>query len=182
MTKSIYLVKSMYSLVKDAMNKIVTIGAYGFNRESFFQNLVDAKIDTFCDIRRRRGVRGPEYAFANSQYLQKKLQELGIHYVYIQDLAPSQAMREKQKQEDEKFHIAKRSRKVLGQTFVSEYIDNCLSRFEPSIFLEKVGPNAQVVCLFCVERVPEACHRSLVSSWLTQTFHLPVEHIVPPIV
>lgn len=164
------------------MNKIVTIGVYGFNKESFFQKLVETKIDTFCDIRRRRGVRGSEYAFANSQYLQKKLKELGIHYVYLQDLAPSQAVREKQKQEDEKLHIAKRHRKVLGQAFISEYKNECLSQHNPSTFLEQIGPDAQIVCLFCVEQDPEACHRSLVSNWLVQAFRFPVEHILPSIV
>lgn len=161
------------------MNKIVTIGVYGFTRESFFQKLLDAKIDTFCDIRRRRGVRGSAYAFSNSQYLQKKLHELGIQYVYLKDLAPDQVVREKQKQEDKKLHIAKRERKTLGEAFISEYTSKCLSHFEPSIFLEKIGSDAQVICLFCVERDPEACHRSLVSNWLIQTFQIPVEHIVP---
>lgn len=164
------------------MNKIVTIGVYGFNQENFFQNLIDAKVDTFCDIRRRRGVRGSDYAFANSQYLQRKLQELGIRYVYIKDLAPSQAIREKQKQEDQRFHSAKRQRKALGQVFISGYTDECLSRLEPSMFLEKIGLDAQIICLFCVERDPEACHRSLLSNWLIRAFHLPVEHILPSVV
>lgn len=168
--------------MNNVMNKIVTIGVYGFKEENFFQRLVDAKIDTFCDIRRRRGVRGSEYAFANSQYLQKKLQRLGIRYIYFKDLAPSQAVRDQQKREDERLHIVKRERRALGQVFVSQYINECLSRFEPAMFLEQIGSNAQIICLFCVEKNPEACHRSLVSGWLIQTFHLPVEHIIPSVV
>jgi hypothetical protein len=27
---------------------IVTIGVYGFDEQSFFQTLLDAKVDTFC--------------------------------------------------------------------------------------------------------------------------------------
>src|SRR5258708_39820746 len=103
------------------MNKIVTIGVYGFDQDSFFKALLDAKVDTFCDIRLRRGMRGAEYAFVNSERLQKRLRELGIRYVHVKDLAPIQAIREKQKQEDERLGIAKRSRKALGQTFIREY-------------------------------------------------------------
>ena len=110
--------------------KIVTIGVYGFDKDSFFQALIDANIDTFCDIRLRRGMRGSEYAFANSKALQQKLSELGIKYVYAKDLAPSQTIREKQKQEDEKLGVAKRSRKGLGQTFILGYEQQCLSSFD----------------------------------------------------
>lgn len=60
------------------MNKIYTIGVYGFNEEEFFNNIVSANIDTFVDIRKRRGVRGSKYSFANSKRLQAKLKELGV--------------------------------------------------------------------------------------------------------
>ena len=43
--------------------KIVTIGVYGFDETGFFRALQDAEVDTFCDIRDRRGVRGATYAF-----------------------------------------------------------------------------------------------------------------------
>ena len=58
--------------------KLITIGVYGFDEESFFQALLAAGVDVFCDIRQRRGVRGATYAFANSQRLQRRLAELGI--------------------------------------------------------------------------------------------------------
>ncbi len=60
---------------KETKPKIVTIGVYGFDRESFFQALLDAKVDTFCDIRLNRGLRGSTYAFVNSKSLQRRLQE-----------------------------------------------------------------------------------------------------------
>ena len=90
------------------MNKFITIGVYGFDKDSFFKAILDAKIDTFCDIRLRRGMRGSEYAFVNSESLQKQLRELGIRYIHVKNLAPSQAIREKQKHEDEMLGIAKR--------------------------------------------------------------------------
>ena len=54
---------------------IYTIGVYGLSEKEFFQKIIDNNIDTFCDIRLRRAVRGAQYAFANSQRLQKKLTE-----------------------------------------------------------------------------------------------------------
>ncbi len=59
---------------------IVTIGVYGRSEADFFDTLQQAHVDLFCDIRARRGVRGSEYTFANSQRLQARLAELGIAY------------------------------------------------------------------------------------------------------
>ena len=61
--------------------KIVTIGVYGFDEAGFFEALRKAEVDTFCDIRSRRGVRGATYAFANSMRLQARLASLGIRYI-----------------------------------------------------------------------------------------------------
>ena len=47
------------------LERVVTIGAYGFSADRFFAALREAGVDTFLDIRQRRGVRGAEYAFAN---------------------------------------------------------------------------------------------------------------------
>ena len=77
--------------------KIYTIGVYNSTEQQFFSKLIDNNIDTFCDIRQRRGVRGSEYAFVNSNYLQTKLKELDIKYAHILDLAPTSEIREKQK-------------------------------------------------------------------------------------
>lgn len=159
--------------------KIVTIGAYGFDKDSFFQALQAAEVDIFCDIRRRRGMRGPAYAFANSENLQRRLGELGIGYVYIKELAPSEEVREKQNREDKHLHIAKRKRTTLGQEFIQAYEQECLSQYDTQQFLEKVGEAAQVVALFCVEREPQACHRSLAAKHLACELGLSIEHITP---
>ncbi len=159
--------------------EIVTIGVYGFDKDRFFQALIDAHVDTLCDIRRRRGMRGSEYAFANSMALQKKLRELGIRYMNVKDLAPGKTIRDKQKQEDKKFGIAKRSRKELGQTFVQEYEQQCLVFFDTHKFVDTLGSEARVVGLCCVEREPEACHRSLVAKKLADELKLQVRNITP---
>ena len=51
------------------MVNIFTIGVYGLTEDDFFQKLISSSIDTFCDIRRRRGVRGAKYAYVNSKKL-----------------------------------------------------------------------------------------------------------------
>ena len=57
-----------------------TIGVYNSTEQEFFNKLTSNEIDTFCDIRQRRGVRGAKYAFVNSNRLQNKLKELNIRY------------------------------------------------------------------------------------------------------
>src|ERR1043165_9303587 len=138
--------------------KFLTIGAYGFTEEAFFAALRDTGVDTFCDIRLRRGMRGSLYAFANSTRLQERLGEMGIRYLYFKELAPSKEIRERQTQEDKRTHTAKRKRTVLGELFVQAYKQETLADFDAGAFLEKLGPEAHVVCLFCVEGAPEACH------------------------
>src|SRR5690348_16847493 len=97
--------------------KIVTLGVYGFDETSFFQTLQDAHVDTFCDIRGHRGMRGRAYTFANNVRLKRKLAEMNIHYVHLKKLAPSRAMRLLQTQEDKKLHINKRKRTTLSKIF-----------------------------------------------------------------
>ena len=157
--------------------KLVTIGVYGFDREHFFQALVDAHIDVFCDLRARRGMRGSKYAFTNSRSLQQTLREMGIRYVHIKTLAPGRILREMQRQQDKELRVAKRARKVLGESFIQAYEQECLSPFDEQEFIAQLGSDAQVVGLFCVEREPEACHRSLVAGRLAARLGLAVEHI-----
>lgn len=159
--------------------KIITIGVYGFDESSFFEALRKAEVDTFCDIRSRRGVRGATYAFANSMRLQARLAELGIRYIHRKDLGPTKTVREKQAAADKATKIAKRKRTALGEAFIEAYHTECLAAFEPQNLLDELASDARVVALFCVEKVPEACHRSLVADKLAKTLNLEVEDILP---
>ncbi|MBK6496895.1 MAG: hypothetical protein IPG00_01480 [Saprospiraceae bacterium] len=49
-----------------------TIGVYNSTEQVYFDKLTENRIDTFCDIRQRRGVRGANYAFVNRNRLQEK--------------------------------------------------------------------------------------------------------------
>lgn len=159
--------------------EIVTIGVYGFTEEDFFNALTKAKIDTFCDIRQRRGMRGAQYAFANSQRLQERLKSLGIRYHHFQNLAPSQTVRQQQKSADKETETTKRARMVLSPSFVRAYTEECLNNFDTSAFLEEIDSDTKVIALFCVEREPTACHRSLLAEKLARDFGIQVKHITP---
>src|SRR5438094_855799 len=67
--------------------RIVTIGLYGFDEDDFFDSLVAARVNVFCDLRQRRGVRGKLYRYANSSRLQQRLHALGIAYYHCKQLA-----------------------------------------------------------------------------------------------
>jgi len=144
-----------------------TIGVYNSTEEEYFKKLKDNNIDTFCDIRQRRGVRGAKYCFVNSNRLQAKLNELDIKYGHVIDLAPTSEIREFQKEADAQQGELKRDRNKLGKVFTISYKDRILKNFDFDSFIEKLDEvGASKVVLFCVEEKPEACHRSIVSDKL----------------
>jgi uncharacterized protein (DUF488 family) len=155
-----------------------TIGVYNSTEDEFFQKLIDNKIDTFCDIRQRRAVRGSKYAFVNSNRLQNKLAELDIKYGHILKLAPSVEIRELQKQADLQKGELKRERQSLGEVFSTEYKKQILENFDFDVFIENLDNfGASRIVLFCVEERPEACHRSIVSIKLQDNYNYRVTHI-----
>jgi uncharacterized protein (DUF488 family) len=147
-----------------ALPRIVTLGVYGRSEAEFFATLQNAQVDLFCDIRRRRGVRGSEYAFANSQRLQARLAELGIAYQHIIELAPSNEVRQAQYDVDKAAKVAKRKRAGLDPAFIEAYQQTVLNDFSPQAFLATLPDDVKTVAFFCVEAAPEACHRSLVAQ------------------
>jgi uncharacterized protein (DUF488 family) len=158
---------------------VVTIGVYGFSESAFFDALREARVEAFCDIRARRGVRGSAYAFANSARLQQRLQVLGIPYIHLPSLAPSSATRALQSKEDAIRGDRKRTRAGLAAAYVRAYEDECLSCFDSAQFVRNLGPGVRAVALFCVEGEPAACHRSLVAQRLARDLGVPVRHLRP---
>jgi uncharacterized protein (DUF488 family) len=158
---------------------LVTIGVYGFTDAAFFEALQKAGVDTFCDIRWRRGVRGSAYSFANRKRLEQRLAKLGIRYLYFQELAPPPALRQRQTEADKAAGTTKRKRTALGEVFIAAYRAEQLSKFDSRQFLRQLGANARTVALFCVEGEPAACHRSLLAERLRQDLGIPVTHLTP---
>lgn len=162
----------MYNMV------LFTIGVYESTEESFFKTLIDNKIDTFCDIRQRRGVRGSKYSYVNSIYLQNKLAELGIKYRYIKDLAPTNEIRQMQKEADKDNHIDKKSRTELGMVFKLEYTKQILNNYDIDSLISDLQINgAQNVVFFCVEKSASACHRSIVTARIANKYGYKLNHL-----
>lgn len=155
-----------------------TIGVYNSTANAFFRKLIDNQIDTFCDVRQRRGVRGSKYAFVNSNRLQQELSQLGIKYGYVPELAPTTEIRELQKEIDLQKGELKKERQELGKVFVIEYKNRILRNFNFEKFfdqLESIG--AKRVVFFCVEEYPEACHRSIITDALANNFGYTITHL-----
>lgn len=161
------------------MTKIVTIGAYGFTEETFFGALQAAGVQVFCDIRWRRGVRGAEYVFVNHKRLVARLEALRIGYLYRRDLAPTPDIRQRQKHVDKIGKVAKRKRGSLSSDFITVYQNEILKSFDPQDFFDELPEGTRVIALFCVEREPAACHRSLVADQLREIDGVVVEHLLP---
>ena len=96
------------------MPELATIGVYGFDREGFLAALRTAAVHSLLDVRQRRGVRGPQYAWANSRRLQAALSEAGIAYEHHRELAPTTELRQLQYREDDRLGVGKRSRSELA--------------------------------------------------------------------
>jgi uncharacterized protein (DUF488 family) len=159
------------------MASIATIGVYGFDRDSFLEALSDAGVDLLLDVRQRRGVRGSEYAWANARRLQTALGETGIGYTHLKELAPTTELRQLQYREDARLGEGKRSRSVLAPEYARRYEEEILDPVELEPVVRWIG--ASSAALLCVERDPEACHRSLIAARLQRDWGFGVEHLRP---
>jgi len=159
--------------------KFVTIGVYGFTEAGFFAALQRAGVDTFCDLRYRRGVRGAKYAFVNRTRLMNRLADRGLRYLHFRELAASPALRRRQAEADKREGTAKRKRTALSEHFIAGYRQEVLAGFDSRRFVERLGATARIVALFCVEREPGACHRSLLATRLRQDLGAEIAHLLP---
>lgn len=124
------------------------------------------------DVRQRRGVRGSEYAWANAAQLEAALEQAGIGYEHRKELAPTTELRELQYREDARAGVGKRARDRLAREYVRRYTSEILDQVE-------LVPPAPASALLCVERDPEACHRSLIADRLSAEHGLTVSHLRP---
>ena len=159
------------------MRTIATIGVYGFQAGSFLAALAEAEIELLLDVRQRRGVRGSEYAWANAGRLQNAMAEAGVGYSHIKELAPTTAMREAQYREDERRGEGKRSRTELSDEYVALYTEQVLGAVDLEPVVRWIGPSR--AALLCVERDPEACHRSLIAARLERDWGFRVVDLRP---
>ena len=157
---------------------LATIGVYGFSPDSFLHTLRNADVRLLLDVRQRRGVRGPQYAWANSLRLQSALADAGIAYSHHRELAPTTELRQLQYREDDRLGVGKRSREVLAAEYRERYIAEILDRADLDALVASL-PSGHCAALLCVERDPEACHRSLIAERLAEAYALQVSHLRP---
>jgi uncharacterized protein (DUF488 family) len=157
---------------------VTTVGVYGFTLAEFLDTLHEADVQLLLDVRQRRGVRGAEYAWANSKRLQAALTDAGIDYRHHADLAPTTELRQLQYAEDERLGVGKRSRAELAPVYRRRYTAQILDRADLRALVAEL-PDDGAGALFCVERDPEACHRSLIADRIASEYGVPVTHLRP---
>jgi uncharacterized protein (DUF488 family) len=161
------------------VRRLVTIGVYGWSAETFLDALRAADVALLIDVRQRRGVRGSEYAWANSARLQAALAEAGLEYRHRRELAPTTELRRLQYGEDARLGVGKRSRVELAPEYRQRYTREILDRADLEPVVAEL-PAAAASALLCVERDPEACHRSLVAARMALSYGVRVTHLLPP--
>ena len=122
--------------------RLATIGVYGFALEEFLAALRSADVRLLLDVRQRRGVRGPEYAWANSKRLQAALAGAGIAYEHRPELAPTTELRRLQYAEDDRQGVGKRSRAELAPAYRERYIAEILDRADLDAVAARCPPTA----------------------------------------
>ena len=160
------------------MLRAVTIGVYGFDAESFLERLRQADVRLLLDVRQRRGVRGPEYAWANSLRLQAALARAEVAYEHHPELAPTTELRQLQYAEDDRQGAGKRSRRELAAEYTRGYTNEILDIADLNSIVSAL-PREGIAALLCVERDPEACHRSLIARRLHEEHGVTIEHLRP---
>ena len=160
------------------MARAVTIGVYGWELNRFLDALARADVRVLIDVRQRRGVRGAEYAWANATRLQAALAGAGVEYRHRKDLAPTTELRQLQYAEDARRGVGKRSRVELADEYRTRFTREILD-FAPIEQIVSELPTDGAAALLCVERDPEACHRSIVAERLATEHGVSVDHLRP---
>jgi uncharacterized protein (DUF488 family) len=158
--------------------KFYTLGVYGTTEAEFFRKLLGNRIGVFCDIRARRAVRGADYAFANAARLETKLEKLKIAYIPVKELATPPNIQKLQRQIDAKAGVSQRQREQLSPVFAAAYTKTVLESFDFDQLIQQLKAlQARRVALFCVEKSPAACHRSLVAERLHALYGYSIVHL-----
>jgi uncharacterized protein (DUF488 family) len=138
-----------------------------------------AGVTLLIDVRQRRGVRGPRYAWANSKRLQEALAEAGVNYRHEPQLAPTPELRQSLQSEYARRGIGQRSRQELSPEYIERFQAEILDAADLDSVVATLPAEGQAV-LMCLEAEPQACHRSLVAERLADRYGLKVTHLRPP--
>jgi uncharacterized protein (DUF488 family) len=131
----------------------------------FIRTLDEGAVTRIVDIRQRRGVRGPQYPWANARRLQALLADAHIGYEHRPELAPTTELRHLQYRADDRQGVGKRSRVRLSPEYIRAYTQEILDHAPLEPLVERL-PVHGISALLCVEATAQACHRLLVAERL----------------
>ena len=152
--------------------RIATVGVYGFTADTFIAALREARVGILLDVRRRRAVRGAQYAWANARRLQDALSAQDIGYRHLAELAMPDELRKLQHRFDELAGVGQRSRVELAGEVRERYRAEVLDRVDLEALAASLPPRP-LPAFMCVEGEPAACHRSLIAErWAGEVLHL----------
>ena len=110
--------------------------------------------------------------------LQGALAAADVGYRHVRQLAPTTELRRLQYREDDRQGVGKRNRVALAPEYTQRYTREILDPFDLGALVAELPADA-VTAFLCVERDPEACHRSLVAERLRVGHGLPVTDLWP---
>jgi uncharacterized protein YeaO (DUF488 family) len=96
----------------------------------------------------------------------------------MKDLAPTTELRRLQYREDDRRGVGKRNRIALAPEYAARYTREILDPFDLGALVTEL-PDDSVTALFCVERDPQACHRSLVAERLRAEYGVAITDLRP---
>ena len=143
--------------------KIVTLGVYGFTEAGFFAALQRGGRGHVL----RHPLRGAACAGANTpsstaSACKRSSPNSASAICTVKELAPSRALRQRQYAADKaERHRQAQARRAERAFRLPGIARNACAHSTAGSLSSNWGRSARVVALFCVERAPAACHRSL---------------------
>jgi uncharacterized protein (DUF488 family) len=133
------------------MNRICTIGFTKKTLEDFITHLKEAGVQRIVDIRLNNS--SQLSGFAKSPDLGFILEQFGIDYVSVKDLAPSEALLKKYREDGD------------WNAYEANFKDLMKAR-NATKTLNELQLEKKISCFLCSEDKPEKCHRRLVAEML----------------
>jgi hypothetical protein len=106
------------------------------------------------------------------------LSDAGIAYRHVKELAPTTELRQLQYAEDARSGVGKRSRTELAPEYTARYTREILDPVGVEAIVAALPAEGRAA-LLCVERDPEACHRSLIAARVAGQHDVAVTHLRP---
>jgi len=133
------------------LNKLYTIGYQNRRIEDLIEILKRNHVEILVDVRQNAYSVRPEF---RAILLSARIRENGIAYYHLGKLGTPKWLREKVK-----------SKRLDRDRFQSEYLNYLIKCGEAITFLWNLI-NGHRVCLMCLERDPNDCHRLLIAERL----------------